>query len=394
MWELDAGNDRTVNIPAGILLHHALCCNGSDKEGYTYLVGAVRIARNLGLYKVQPSGPDVAPLDDSPTRAKTHAAWGIFAYASCVAMTMHDEPLITMAPTTLMPPARGLTGYESTSRHAPGTRRPDDDARGMRRVDLTSVLLDLWTAGMKVNLFHKSRGIGALTMLALRRAEDLYDSLMLWYRSLSEEVRSLSVADAHVLIMHMQFYHIILELFRPFVVSDFSRCSNNTAQNTGISAIRHAAGRPILEAHAKLRELLTLYSSRHSGEPYPFGLNACILDVAFDSIACLQHTADAESNLLLCLSLLRRMAQIFDIDRYLLEGIKRAALLRRIELPQTVWDAFDEVQRDQPWVPGMQIIRSAYPVDQWLVHEDTDAARLDNLVGKTNKLAVEQNMSD
>ena len=82
LWAADVGIDRIANVPAGLLIQATLSCNGVDKEGHQYLAGAVRIAQNLGFFRVSTAERALSSGYPHVVRGRAVIAWALYRYQS------------------------------------------------------------------------------------------------------------------------------------------------------------------------------------------------------------------------------------------------------------------------------------------------------------------------
>ena len=184
----------------------------------------------------------------------------------------------------------------------------------------------------------------------------------------------------------------MVELLRPFVQqpprsasgqqnSEFGQQQHTQAQHEPSIGVYNASCR-------QLRYLIYQLDQLYPTGPLPINFSAPLLHVAFETMQCLPSISasdpmadtEPETFFVLCVRILRRMAEPFVVVRFLLRGIRRAAARMASTLPVEAVSVFEELDRNRPQIAGVDVARSSLPVDLSLLPTDLEASKLENVM--------------
>ena len=74
---MEVGKANLVNTQAAVMLNVVYTHNGLDLPGRIYLLQAISMGQEMGLF-----GPDVLVPDEQLSNARLFTAWGIYRWAA------------------------------------------------------------------------------------------------------------------------------------------------------------------------------------------------------------------------------------------------------------------------------------------------------------------------
>ncbi|KAH7041429.1 uncharacterized protein B0I36DRAFT_358600 [Microdochium trichocladiopsis] len=214
LWPRSPAPDTVATVSAYGLMSAALLFVGQDTLGLETATAGRAMAQRLGLFGVDPDGPQAAvrrlPLSTTGgealrrrkwLRAAAHAAWGTYNWHTKLILFYHHPPIL----------------------HPPGLSIPGDPPS--RYTALTFVLsCGLWTIAHEVIAVYAANMAGAIAARApLAFAEAKYRKLLAWTDSVDhgeqrqQGVRRGDESPADVLVFHMMFHFVVGKIWYPFL---------------------------------------------------------------------------------------------------------------------------------------------------------------------------------
>jgi len=117
--------------------------------------------------------------------------------------------------------------------------------------------------------------------------------------------------------------------------------------------------------------------------PIAQGFTAPLLHVTFEIMPSLASSREGSESYFffdLCTRLLEQMIEPFVVVHMIMRGIKQAAMRMGVTFPDESLATYDKLVKTSPRIPGVDKVKSFYPVDLSLVQTDLEASRLENLL--------------
>ncbi|CAO2647272.1 Nn.00g081940.m01.CDS01 [Neocucurbitaria sp. VM-36] len=236
LWDLEEGKDSLTKLQAGICLFMVLGKYGRDKVGYTFLLEACRIGRDLGLFQSQPVGASPQLSSEAQRKwgnVRAVTAWALFNFQLSMSF-VYSIPVII----------RTLPPMDIPYRDAPNT-----EAFFRSECAKNIIILDC------VNMVQGDNDSYDKAQPVPEEIEACYRRLTLWWDSRSPVIHPDRVPSKENLLCAMMYQVDIINLFRP--VLDAERSLEQT------DSYRDHARSVTFASLREIRRLLALQETRH-----------------------------------------------------------------------------------------------------------------------------------
>ncbi|OAQ87559.1 nitrate assimilation regulatory protein nirA [Purpureocillium lilacinum] len=217
--------DPITTIAAAELMALGCQVNGQNDLGYDFLNAGRQMAERIGLINTPPTSPKlryIASKSPEWISAASHVAWGTYNWLSVHGLYFRDPP-IAHPPNLPVPAERSST----IDRQLDSSESHEDFRPAPAYMGSTfSTMCRFWTIVQEVAVVyfkHDKRSLSQRVPLAF--AEAKYQRLLAWTDTLAMGMARGEYSPAHVLIFHMNFHSVVMQLFHPFVreQSSFSK---------------------------------------------------------------------------------------------------------------------------------------------------------------------------
>ncbi|KAK3898034.1 nitrogen assimilation transcription factor nirA [Staphylotrichum tortipilum] len=291
LWELEiADGPKLTIIHAALPLSLRYSADGADKIGLPFVMTALEMADNMGLFTKLEKG------NSRMSFGRAFTAWALFTWQRFASRC--EPPYLVKPPVTPLPDKTSMqrfTGeiylqYPLQARLTPTHL----DVMFRNQVELSIIMLEINSAATRA-------GAPGTAPPTLGQALELYGLLETWYKALPLELQPDRVVMPQHLQLHMEYHLIIINLFDPWISSHQDGSANPTQADT------LTAGSPSIRelgtlARARLETLIRLYYLRHSFDATDVMLILFLLMLGSISVRVLDSptvsstTSDSTSN--------------------------------------------------------------------------------------------------
>ncbi|KAF4998720.1 hypothetical protein FGRMN_3046 [Fusarium graminum] len=327
---------------------------GIDAASYQYLTKAIDLAQRMGLFGPLIRDDTDKGLDMSMKVVREVTAWALFAWQAVMSFMLYQPPLVSEPPRTSIPdPATNPSWYGDL-----WLRYPFTEMFLSARQSLTfNAYLKFW------NIFNKI-AIASLPpssdrKLTVSQATGFYTQLRAWFDDLPETLRPGRIALPSQLKLHIQYWALLMDLFKPFAESDDEQ----------IEGINKTPSSIYLEARLRLELVMRIYYLRHGSENYDSWLFMFLVKLGFASLqelgSALAKRADEEalrSTLILALTGIANQGKCY----YMAEVVLRTICGQMAPHDLTILEqfiTFKDIGDSQVNAERFKFIQSSWPID-------------------------------
>ncbi|KAF2652047.1 hypothetical protein K491DRAFT_719302 [Lophiostoma macrostomum CBS 122681] len=372
LWESEERKDSLTSLQSAMLLYLVLGKNGRDKVGYTLLVDACRMARNLGLscestsaYVLKPSGVS----DDRWGTARAVTAWALFNFQLSMSYTYSFPAILKTQPQLPIP-------YND----APNAEAIHFRSECQRQVIMAECASALWDAGT----------VGDMVPSNPNLVEVLYLRLKSWWDSRPVSLDPLIHSSPENLVAAMIYYVTLIRLVHPFLNLgggiDRTKPYQDRAQSIYYSSMQ------------ELRHLLELQDVRYGwSSAIAFVLHpiiviswCCLEDISLQKLPCISHESDRSyRTLLICLRALSRLSSCIFYAQPLFRLISQTCLNVGIRLPSEITNSLDYYQSKEWTTNAAKMISSQYVADMHCAATGIEHRSIDTIIAHWGSLTLE-----
>ncbi|KAG6002674.1 hypothetical protein E4U43_001078 [Claviceps pusilla] len=352
-------------VPAAVLL--AMTCNqhGKDRVGLTYLDASAEIALQLGLFdRTDAKTKHIRFEDKRVASAASYVAWGTFSWHTLHCLYFRRRHGIGKAPSLPIP----------------------GDEQGLQMAYYMGNSFT-WIAKFWLIVFdYFYDGYTAYVHSTLQEAELVYMTLLEWSRQLPESCRRSEFCAHHVLLMHIWYHTVILDVWRSFLPRN---------RKGNLQSFSSPDNTPVAAYNASIRQLKRLvYQFRKSYEATNLSILVTpgylyLVNEVFRNCAA----PDAQFYFLLAthgyLAIGPWCRGISGIAKALLSFGDRMGVFDRAEwtmgLIETVRTAIEELDRNETY-------SSLYPIDLDADHDGIKTGNMEVLANEFGSLAVQRGL--
>lgn len=387
IFNMESDSDTPANIAAGLLIHATLSVNGADKAGHAFLAQAVHMAQNMGLFTERTISRVYSQRDPRSTRGMAILAWGLFAQQASVSIQMQDLPLLNGPPPIPIPEKDQLQDDRSWTPYPwPAPFRPALSSSVCRAKASLYIIVN------EIMPLRKKYEARFLSMSYLQETLGLQGRLAEWYSTLAFPLPFLDNATPHLLMLHANYHQSIIELARPFARPNQVAIPHDDNARQQLNLPHQPTVSAYTASERQLRYLIHQYDQLYHAMPITIGFTAALLHVTFEimpTLATSEEGSDTHFFFDLCSRLLMQMVEPFVVVHMVMRGIRQAATRMKVTFPRASQDMFEQLEKTSPRIPGVDSVRSFYPVDLSLVQSDLEGSRLENLLDQSGKLSLQ-----
>ncbi|KAL7946984.1 fungal-specific transcription factor domain-containing protein [Trichoderma barbatum] len=272
LLDVEMDSPSVATVQALVIMSASEAAFTRDARGYLYSGMAVRLSADLGLHLDLTEHYRNGILTQRDIDVRRTTFWGVFIHDNMWSLYMGRPWGISIRDISVSRPLKELDSVRQKM------WSPTPPKVGDRSVmALEGAMLDPLEACTDANItlcefmrrinrtLYAGRNVGADEMVEFlsRTRKELWD----WMDNLPEELRiNLAVLDKvyipHVLQLHMQFYTLVIFLFRPYFSRDILRWTQSMSHE-GRSAVATVRTDCISAAH-RLVEVLRCFRKQHS----------------------------------------------------------------------------------------------------------------------------------
>ncbi|KAM0335520.1 hypothetical protein ACHAQA_000568 [Verticillium albo-atrum] len=366
LWELEKNCPTAITtVQAGAVI--CVICNlhGIDKVGSAYLIQAIALATDLGLFT-----EDFASKSRKQRNAYAVTAWSLFSWQAVQRYVFFLGPLLPEPPVVSLPTRAGDIQVLFQQDSAP---RSIHHSMVVRAVFEFRLIMN----HIGIRLFGTGKTKGPLALseaLAYRR------KLASWMADLPSPLSARLIVFPAELKLHIHYYKLMLGLFEPLAGAAHSGDGDPGVEDATTN--EPSAKEIVAWCKACMESLLRLYYSRHSFESCDPTMTAYLQYLAFNALQDLSRadpgTSKATlSTVVLCAKGLRDQSRCYYIAEAIFMVLRdslepdAARLLRDF--------AYIEDEEERKEIVARQV-KSVYPVNIISVADDPEMKRLDSLV--------------
>ncbi|KAF7191545.1 Notoamide biosynthesis transcriptional activator notL' [Pseudocercospora fuligena] len=248
-WQQTSDTASITTAGAGLLFSAYLA--GDRPFAIQVLHRSCEIANGLGLYD-QPSGVshglNEIELDD--LRARLHLAWGGFNWVTYNAFKYHHDHVMKHVHSLPMPASDGILGSD-TAGNAVYYRSPEYMGRTIYH------LCNFWLIANEMAVHYYSDSSGMLRdRISLDFADITYRKLLDWMKQNPYPRPNDASGPHHITIYHILAHSFVLDLFHPFIHSEYQSLKSSTSG--------HSTARDVYKASLRqLRDMMLTYPIHH-----------------------------------------------------------------------------------------------------------------------------------
>ncbi|KAL7790796.1 hypothetical protein V8C37DRAFT_176366 [Trichoderma ceciliae] len=374
LWEQEWDKVDLVTVQAAALLNLIYSHNGMDKIGQPYLMQALKIAQQMGLF-----GDHSKEKNERMVHARVFTAWALFNWQCIQSYYYYRAPLIPDPPATPLPnPDEHPFWYGDFKLRYPlnSTLVPAQYGHYFKAISgLRAIIHDMATISYSQDAYHT---------VSPRQIWSVFSRLEKWYLGLPAVLSPHRIVFPWQLKVHMELYlATILFSSKQAGVSQASTLMKETAQKTAA----HAA--------ARLETVGRLYYIRHSFEycdPFLTIHLSFIAGAAMDSLK-MTPADDTETVKSLRSTIILSLKGLYDQGQHIHLTSVIYRLLRDRLGPQDLailqnYVVWDPLTPEEPLL--VQYAQSHYPLTMGIKDEDPTSTRLENLVKQYEGLSTEE----
>ncbi|KAM0542881.1 hypothetical protein ACHAPJ_012604, partial [Fusarium lateritium] len=290
-----------------------------------------------------------------------------------VSSMLFQPPLISEPPQTGIPdPAAKLFWYGDFWLRYPFTQV----FLSARQPQTFNAYLQFWNIFNKIAL--ASLPPSPDRRLTLGQAIGFYTQLRAWFDDLPDTLRPERIVFPSQLKLHIQYWALLMDLFKPFADSDDERIKGMTKAPSSI----------YLEARLKFELVMRIYYLRHGSENYDSWLFMFLVKLGFASLpelgSALGRTADEEalrSTVILALTGIANQGKCY----YMAEVVLRTICAQMNSQDLTLlkrFISFQDVDDSQVIAERFKFIQSSWPVDMGF-SDDPEWKNIHKVVART-----------
>lgn len=195
LFQKEADANPLTSIPAALILQYSSSLFGKDKMGIKFLGEAIRLAKDMELFKHKAADRVYGQQEPDVRRARAIVAWGAFYHTACISFHMHDEPGLRTPPPVPIP-------YEPVRETARGWL--PHPKRGpllpMEAGLLFKAVCELWVIGNDLAILHFSQDTPPADK-HINETSDLHRRLLAWADNLPGPLLRSEDSPSQVLFM-------------------------------------------------------------------------------------------------------------------------------------------------------------------------------------------------
>ncbi|KFA79959.1 hypothetical protein S40288_05116 [Stachybotrys chartarum IBT 40288] len=357
LWHQDKQRDSIINISAAVFLAITSNYHGMDRSGLTYLDAGAEIGSRLSLFDcADASTPVPCLVDDDTEVAASYAVWGAFEWHTVHSIYFRRRHRIKHPPTLPIP---GDTFGPNLAPYMGSTFT--------------------WVSKFWLIVHETFRdGYLAYSRSSFSNAQSAYRKFLGWSESLPPDARRSEPCANHVLIMHIWYQTVLMDVWRPFL---------GTARQS-VKAERDFSTAAFDTSLRQLKRLIFLYRKDHETT------NRTILTTPgyvslINEILRHSDTPDAHVSFILamrgCLAVAPWSRGLNGITKAL---ISLASQVKIFERPGWDVDTVESVRTEALGLASDGMYNSAYPIDLDLSREDIQTGSMEVLAYDFQELAL------
>ncbi|KAG5933156.1 hypothetical protein E4U53_001076, partial [Claviceps sorghi] len=201
-----------TSLAATMLMSMACQIYGRGEAGSDFLRAARQLATELELFDIVPESDRIERLgkrSESWYRSASHAAWGTYNCISAGAFYLNESPI-------RYPPILQIPGSADVRlNHHEDSRTPSNPLYMGRTFQ---AFCEFWTILQEVFVVYNRLDPRPLReRVSLAFAEAKYQKLLTWSDTVDSSVSRGDCSPGHVLIFHLIFHGMVIQLFSPFI---------------------------------------------------------------------------------------------------------------------------------------------------------------------------------
>ncbi|KAF6839674.1 N-terminal fungal transcription regulatory domain-containing protein (zinc finger protein) [Colletotrichum musicola] len=219
LWTQEGKGNTLLDAASAQLLSLAYLGHRKDHYVLKYLSAALRIGTRLSLFGVDPTkiAPDLRNMSTESRRASSYTAWGVFNWAILTTL-FYQQPGLEYPN---YPPAYPIPGEgpsDSTGETSSTSSNTSEDSSPAYMGKPFPTLCRFWCITHGVTLeYYKNQPSPLPNHVSLKFAEFKYRELLAWMETLPSDQILRAGCPHHVVIFHIWFHAVVLDIFRPFV---------------------------------------------------------------------------------------------------------------------------------------------------------------------------------
>ncbi|KAI1813726.1 hypothetical protein GGS20DRAFT_577389 [Poronia punctata] len=361
--------DTLLNMAAAQLLSLACMGHGRDGDVLDYLNEGVQIGTRLRLLGVDEATArdNARSIPDSMLSTSSYAAWGVFNWAVLCSI-FHRQPGLEYPK---FPPVLPTPGELRI--------RTDPDIFGQAANPPLPPYEGETFSALSTDPHYPPQ------LTKLEFAEFKYRELLVWAENLPASLVRGEDSPHHVVILHMWFHCVIVDIFLPFIESH-ALTPDRLKTFTCMGPPKAAYSASI----EQLKSLIVLYRSKYEASTYTILWHTALINVAN---AVLQDTANPESRVyfLICIYGYEALNRPYRMSAVVGQSLLTMALREGNISSQEAREIVAQLRR-RGLSPQRADVRATFVVDLKLAMTDTEAARVENLAARFEEMAFFQEL--
>ncbi|KAG9664673.1 hypothetical protein KCV03_g9970, partial [Aureobasidium melanogenum] len=281
----------------------------------TIAATGLRMAEDFGLFRKKAAPPLYDTKDSRRYRGQAVIAWGIYTHAIVLSLWMRRDMTAKSPPPVPILETDNLKPWFAYP--LPFIARPGYFGKTVK------ASCELWVIAKDILPVYYGGEAKSISFAAVvHEVKRIYHRLLAWSNSMPNELQRSVNAPPHVLMMHIHFHSILVELFRPFVV------------DSPLSA---------------LRATIYHYATTYGGPPVSAYLMSSLLSVVYSTMPDLDNP-QSRFFFSFTIKFLGALSDQFPIIRYIMQGIYQSANQAGNTFPQEAIDILQE-QSSTSFVP-------------------------------------------
>ncbi|KAF7194831.1 Nitrogen assimilation transcription factor nit-4 [Pseudocercospora fuligena] len=246
----DENNASVLNVASLFCLTLASICSGRDMAAMTYLRQTLEMAILLRLHgENSATTAQLGLFHPHWIRAYGYVAWGSYNFA-CVHMSHYRiaefQKYVARAPQLPIPGDQAL--YEIFPDSSPPPYMDQTFAQYCRLLPINEGIL----------YAYLGPGCAPDKAVPLAFAEEKYQRLLEWADQLPHSLARTPDMAHHMIVLHVSFHSMVMELFRPFLFKNLKLASLANARPEEV----------FLASSARIVEVTRLYYTKFRGTPF------------------------------------------------------------------------------------------------------------------------------
>ncbi|KAI9148682.1 Nitrogen assimilation transcription factor nit-4 [Paramyrothecium foliicola] len=385
LWASEGRSLRLTDIIAAQYMSLSYQARGIDHAVLRYLSQAVDLGTSMGLFGVEQETAQsrMGPLSPALVRTTSYSAWGIFNWATFMAIFYHQPGVEypKVPPTVPVPESTKVLEFTPDGINP---LRPSPQTRQYRL--FFPVLCGFWrilnsvAAAYYVNSTSPSPGPATLDF-----AKSKYEELLEWTDNLPSDM-SRNGRETHLVItFHLWLHSAILDIFRPFTHGSGKAAAAPKDFSSGIRSPEVISAASINQ----LKRLIVIYRFNYKPSTYSMVWHTALLYLA-NAMLRNTHQKDWFLYFILCLYGYESLCKSFRVTEAIGKGLLSMAMRNGSLSGEHARRIMAEFQERKLWNHLKEEIRATCMVDLDLAMSDPTAATAEILAGDFDDNAMIQ----